>query len=55
MRARCNTDDKLMIKNVCINKSVKHYYMERNADDKTKERFEHKPYRVKGEKGERYC
>ena len=50
MRANCTQVEKLQIKNVNKNKSVKHYYMSRGADEKTKERFEHKPYGVKGEK-----
>ena len=47
MRANCTQVEKLQIKNVNKNKSVKHYYMERNADEKTKERFNHKPYESK--------
>lgn len=47
MRARCNTDDKLMIKNVNKNKSVRYHYMERGSDEGTKERFKQKPYGMK--------
>ena len=49
MRARCNTDDKLMIKNVNKHKSIKYHYMERGADEGTKERFKQKPYGMKKE------
>lgn len=49
MRARCNTDDKLMIKNVNKSKSIKYHYMERGADEGTKERFKQKPYWMKKE------
>ena len=47
MRARCNTDDKLMIKNVNKHKSIKYHYMERGADEDAKERFKQKPYGIK--------
>ena len=45
MRANCTQVEKLQIKNVNKNKSVKHYYMERNADEKTK------VYKLKDENG----
>ena len=49
MRARCNRDEQLMIKNVNKSKGIKYHYMERGADEGTKERFKQKPYGMKKE------
>lgn len=49
MRTHCTHDEKLMIKNVNKNKSIRYHYMERGADEGTKERFKQKPYGMKKE------